>query len=207
MVSLNGGLAGEPALCFPGDERHSHPRPQELDHPRGRSPRGEARPGRRRGRPRPLEADPRPRLPARQGAARRPRGGSRSRRRPRRGRRSPRPVGLSRRAHRAGDPAAHERRGRDRPGRGGQAAHLQGDRPGPARGRARRLPELQLQARDRDHRRGQGRQGHRGAARLRTRRSPRSRIAARRTATTRSSSTRAPATARRSRAARPSGCR
>ena len=103
---------------------------------------GEADPG-------PLEADPRPRLPARQGAARRPRGRPRPRRRPRRGRRPPRPVGLPRRAHRAGDPAPHERRRRDRPGRGGQAAHLQGDGPGPARGRARRLPELQLQARDR----------------------------------------------------------
>ena len=98
---------------------------------------------------RPLEADPRPRLPARQGAARHARGRPRPRRRPRRGRRPPRPVGLPRRAHRAGDPAAHERRRRDRPGRGRQAAHLQGDGPGPARGRARRLPELQLQARDR----------------------------------------------------------
>ena len=43
-----------------------------------------------------------------------------------------------------------ERRRRGRPGRGGQAAHLQGDRPGPPGGHARRLPQLQLRARDRD---------------------------------------------------------
>ena len=85
------------------------------------------------------------------------------------------------------DPAPHERRRRGRPGRGGQAAHLQGDRPGPPRGRARRLQELQLQARDRDHRRRPGRPGHRGAARPERDPRRRSRIAARRTATTRSS--------------------
>ena len=66
---------------------------------------------------------------------------------------------------RAGHPAPDQRRRRGRPGRGGQAAHLQGDGPGPARGRARRLQALQLRARDRDHRRRPGRQGPRGAAR------------------------------------------
>ena len=45
-----------------------------------------------------------------------------------------------------------ERRRRGRPGRGGQAAHLQGDGPGPPGGDARRLQGLQLQARDRDDR-------------------------------------------------------
>ena len=136
-----------------------------------------------------------PRLPARQGAARRPRGRPRPWRRPRGGRRPARPVRLSRRPDREGDPAAHERRRRDRPGGGGQAADLQGDRPDPPRGPARRLPELQLPARDRDDRRRQGRQGHRGAARPeRVARAGRG-SRRRRRATTRSSSTRGPATA------------
>ena len=60
---------------------------------------------------------------------------------------------LPRGARRGGHPAADQRRRRRRPGRGGSAAHLQGDRPGPARGRAGRLQELQLPSRDRDHRR------------------------------------------------------
>ena len=131
----------------------------------------------------------------------------RPRRRPRRGRRPARPGRLPRRAHRAGDPAADQRRRRDRPGRGGQAADLQGDRPGPARGRARRLQELQLPARDRDDRRRRRSTRSSRSCATRTRPSRRSRTAAPRRATTRSSSTRAAATASRSTAARPSGCR
>ena len=98
-------------------------------------------------RPRPRRAAPGPRLPARQGAARRPGAPPRSRRRPRRGRRSPHAGRLSRRARPGGHPPADERRRRGRPGRGGQAAHLQGDDPGPARSQARRLQGLQLPAR------------------------------------------------------------
>ena len=84
-------------------------------------------------------ADARRRLPAGQGPATGPRAPSRPGRRPRRGGRAPGPGRLPRGPDRAGHPAADQRRCRDRPGRGGQAAHLQGDRPGPARGRARRL--------------------------------------------------------------------
>ena len=49
-------------------------------------------------------------------------------------------------------PSARQRRRRGRPGRGRQAADLQGDRPGAPGGHARRLQALQLQARDRDDR-------------------------------------------------------
>ena len=67
---------------------------------------------------------------------RRPRATPRARRGPRRGRRAPRPGRLPRGARPGGHPAADQRRRRSRAGRGGQAAHLQGDRPGP--------PEVQL---------------------------------------------------------------
>ena len=72
---------------------------------------------------------------------------------------------LSRGPHPGGHPAADQRRRRRRAGRGGEAAHLQGDRAGPARGRARRLQGLQLRSGDRHHRRRPRRQGPRGAAR------------------------------------------
>ena len=151
--------------------------------------------------------DARPRLPAGQGAAPRPRAAPRPGRRPRRGRRAPRPGRLPRGARRGGHPAADQRRRRGRPGRGGQAAHLQGDRPGPPRGRARRLQALQLQARDRDDRRRPGRPGHRGAARPERdagrRRGPRRAGRRLRGHLVR----RDRATASRSRAGRPSGCR
>ena len=55
-AALSGGLARRPALYFPGDERHSHPSPQELRHPRGRAPRRAPQPRGRRGRPRTLAA-------------------------------------------------------------------------------------------------------------------------------------------------------
>ena len=64
-----------------------------------------------------------------------------------------------------GHPAADQRRRGGRPGRGGQAAHLQGDRPGPSRGHPRRLRALPVRPGARDHRRRPGRHGRRGAAR------------------------------------------
>ena len=111
----------------------------------------------------------RPGLPPGQGAAARPGAASRPGRRARRGRRPPDAGRLSRGVAQGGHPAAVQRRRGGRPGRGGQAAHLQGDRPGPARGHARRLPQLQLPARDRRHRRRAGRPGGRASCATRTR--------------------------------------
>ena len=61
------------ALYFAGDADHQDPGSQVHHRPRDRAPARAPRPRRRRGRPPPLAADARPRLPARQGAARRPR--------------------------------------------------------------------------------------------------------------------------------------
>ena len=155
-------------VYFPGDADHHHPRSQEhrssleIEVPAERLTRAVGEAVRA-----PVAPHAGPRLPARQGAAR-PSSSAvlGPRRGPRRGGRPPRPDGLPRRPRSSRTILPlDQRRRRDRPGRGGQAAHLQGDRPGPAGGHARRLPELQLPARDRDDRRRQGRQGHRGAAR------------------------------------------
>ena len=150
---------------------------------------------------------PRPRLPPGQGPAPGPRASARPGRRPRRRGRAPRPGRLPRGARREGDPAADQRRRRGRPGRGGQAARLQGDRPGPSRGQARRLQELQLPARRSRPSTTPGSTRSSRSCATRTRRWPRSRTAARRTATTRSSRSSGRATASRSRAAPRSGCR
>ena len=169
--------------------------PERLDRPSAESVRHLSRrtrvPGFRPGKA------PRPVLERALGPARDPR---RRRRAPDRGR-------LSRRPHPGGHRPPRQCRRRDRPGRGRQAVRLQGDRPGPAGGHARRLPELQLRAGDRADRRRPGRQGHRGAARPERDPRRRSRTAARRKATTRSSASSAPATASRSTAAPRIGCR
>ena len=196
-----------PALYFPGDERHRHPRPEELGHPRGRSSRRAPRPRRRRGGP---------------GARRRTRvPGFRPGKAPRRvleavlGPGAVLDEAVDRLVQGAYRDALIEQA--ILPLTNADVEIVQAEegkplifkatvqvRPG---GRARRLQELQLPARDRDDRRREGRQGHRGAARPERRPSRRSRNAAPRRATTRSSSSRAPATASRSRAGRPSGCR
>ena len=203
----HGGSARPRALCFPGDERHSDPGTQELRHPRGRGPRRAPRSRRRRGRPSPLQADPRRRLPTRQGAP---------------------PVlervlgegavldeavdrlvqvELPRRADRAGDPAARPTP-TSRSSRPRRASRSSSRRPSrSARGHARRLQRTSTSSpRSRPSTTPRSTRSSRSCA-TRTRRCRRSRTAARRRATTRSSGTRAPATGRRSRAARPSGCR
>ena len=198
---------GDPRYTRPPMTVTATPAPEELHPPRDRGPRRSPGPRGPRGHPAPVAAHARRGLPARQGAAPHPRARPRPRGGPRRGRRAPRPGRLPRRDRRAGDHPADQRGRRGRRGGGGQAAPLQGDGPGPARGAAGRLRELQLRPRDRGHRRRQGRQGRRGPAR--PERDPRGRRGPRGEgrATGRSSASRAPATASRSRAARRSGCR
>ena len=159
------GPSGVSPPILPGDADHDDARPQVHHRARDRAAPGAPGQGDPARRAAPLAPDARPRLPPGQGAAAGPRAGARARRRPRRRRRAPRPGRLSRGAGREGDPAADQRRRRGRAGGGGQAAGLQGDRPGPPGGQARRLQGLQLRAGDRDHRRRPGRPGHRGAAR------------------------------------------
>ena len=154
-----------PTLYSPGDECDRQPRPQELDPPRDRGSRRPVRPRRPRRRRAPVPPHAGRGLPSRQGPAADPRACPRPDGDRRRGRRAPRPGRVPRGDHRAGDRPADQRGRRDRRRGGGQAAALQGDRPGPPRGPARRLHAVQLRARDRDDRRAQDRQGRRGAAR------------------------------------------
>ena len=127
------------ALYFAGDADHHHPRSEHHRRARDRAPPGAPGQAADRVRPAPVAADPSPRVPSRQGAAARPGASARTGRHPRRRGRAPDRGRLPRRAHPAGHRAAGQRRRGDRAGRGGQAAHLQGDRPGPPGGRARRL--------------------------------------------------------------------
>ena len=125
--------------------------------------------GRRRRHPPPQPAHPRRRVPTRQGPARHARARPRRGRGLGRGRRDARRHQLPRvgREHgrRSRDRDHRPARRRARRGGGGQAAPLQGDRPGPPRGEAGRLRELPVQARDRHRRRRQGRSRRGRAAR------------------------------------------
>ena len=68
-----------PALYFPGDARHHHPRPQVHRRARDRAAPRASRSRHQGRRPAPLATDPRPGLPAGQGAASRPRARPRAR--------------------------------------------------------------------------------------------------------------------------------
>ncbi len=162
-----------------GHARDHHHRPQEHGRPRGRAARRGSRPGRHRRHPAPVPAHPHRRLPTRarppQHARTRPRARPPSSTRPSRTSSTgpgatPSPqeqlVPIAR-------PSVEVRRGRGR-----QAAPLQGHRPGPPRGEARRLPQLPVPARDRTRRRRQGRSASWTSCATSRPRWPRSRIAA-----------------------------
>ena len=201
------GRRATSALYFPGDADHDDARPQVHHRPRDRGPARAARSRHRRGRPAPLAADARPRVPPRQGAAPRPRACPRPGRRPRRGGRAPR-----RDAYREaliekdilpltnadvevvqaeeGKPLIFKATVQVRPG-----------------GRRSATTSTSTSPRDRDDRRRPGRQGRRGAARperdARRGRGPRREGRRLRGHRVRRHARRR----RRSRAARPSGCR